>query len=125
MSCFTFHWGTQWSNRLGKNCGSLRHNGYRIYRCLSTHFCAPAVDCDQKLERHDTNHQCCVPIQRRVAIALWIHAANSEYRGISHLFGLRITMVCPCVHIFCASVEKVVMAEVINLPNSEKLKVNG
>ncbi|XDV26008.1 hypothetical protein PO909_029822 [Leuciscus waleckii] len=59
---------------------------------------------------------------KRIAIALWKLATNSEYRSISHLFGVGVATVCHCVHDFCSSVEKVLMQEVIQLPNSEKLK---
>ncbi|KAG5854939.1 hypothetical protein ANANG_G00043380 [Anguilla anguilla] len=75
-----------------------------------------------ELGRHDTNYRYCVPIQKIVAIALWKLATNSEYRSISHLFGVGIATVCHCVHNFCSSVEKVLMAEVIQCPTSEKLK---
>ncbi|XP_052407883.1 uncharacterized protein LOC127953028 [Carassius gibelio] len=75
-----------------------------------------------QLERQDTNYRLCITIEKRIAIALWKLATNSEYRSISHLFGIGVATVCRCVHDFCSAVEKVLMPEVIKLPNSEKLK---
>jgi hypothetical protein len=46
------------------------------------------------LERQDTNFRGCVPLKKRVAIALWRLATGSEYRSIGPLFGVSITTVC-------------------------------
>ncbi|XP_077384014.1 uncharacterized protein LOC144022774 isoform X2 [Festucalex cinctus] len=75
-----------------------------------------------ELEKSDTNYRLCVPLRKRVAVALWKLATNNEYRSISHLFGIGISTVCHCVHNFCTAVEKVLLAEVIRLPCKNKLE---
>ncbi|KAF3851985.1 hypothetical protein F7725_005340 [Dissostichus mawsoni] len=50
------------------------------------------------LGRRDTNYRECVPVRKKIDIALWKLATNSEYRTISHLFGVGISTVCCCVH---------------------------
>ncbi|KAJ4928607.1 hypothetical protein JOQ06_004237 [Pogonophryne albipinna] len=39
------------------------------------------------MERQDTAFRVCIPLKKRVAIALWKLATGSEYRSIGHLFG--------------------------------------
>ncbi len=75
-----------------------------------------------ELGRCDTDYCYCIPAPNRVSIALWKLATNSGYRGISHLFGVCISMVWSCVRDFCSAVETVLMTRVIQLPNREKLK---
>ncbi|XP_016418989.1 putative nuclease HARBI1 [Sinocyclocheilus rhinocerous] len=70
----------------------------------------------------DTNYRVSVPLQKRVAIVLWKLATNSEYRSVSHLFGVGISTACDCVKDFCSSVENILLPEVITIPQAEKLK---
>nr|XP_033946564.1 protein ANTAGONIST OF LIKE HETEROCHROMATIN PROTEIN 1-like [Pseudochaenichthys georgianus] len=74
------------------------------------------------LGRSDTNFRECVPVCKKIAIALWKLATNSEYRTISHLFGVGRSTVCCCVHEFCSSVVTLLLPEFMPWPNSEKLK---
>ncbi len=74
------------------------------------------------LEKLDTNYRVSVPLQKRVAIALWKLATNSEYRSVSHLFGVGNSTACDCVKDFCSSVEYILLPEVITIPQTEKLK---
>uniref|UniRef100_UPI00358EB018 uncharacterized protein n=1 Tax=Myxine glutinosa TaxID=7769 RepID=UPI00358EB018 len=74
------------------------------------------------MERQDTNFRLCVPLNKRVAMALWKLATNSEYRSVSHLFGVGITTVWRCVREFCAAVEKVLVPELLRFPNQEKFE---
>ena len=56
--------------------------------------------CDQVrhlMGRVNTNYRLAVPLRKRVAIALWKLATGSEYRSISHLFGVGISTVFNCV----------------------------
>ncbi|MBN3307384.1 HARB1 nuclease, partial [Amia calva] len=48
------------------------------------------------LERN-TNYRLCVSVQKCIATALWKLATNSEYRSISHLFGVGLSTVFNCV----------------------------
>ncbi|XP_034082003.1 uncharacterized protein LOC117552543 isoform X2 [Gymnodraco acuticeps] len=57
------------------------------------------------MERQDTTFRECIPLKKRVAIALWKLATGSEYRSIGHLFGVSNTTVCRCVQDFCAAAD--------------------
>ncbi|XP_051572771.1 uncharacterized protein LOC127451837 [Myxocyprinus asiaticus] len=74
------------------------------------------------MERQDTNFRVCVPLKKRVAIALWKLATGSEYRSVGHLFGVSITTVCRCVQEFCAAAETLLVPEQISFPDQEKFK---
>ena len=71
--------------------------------------------------RMDTNYRLCVPNQKRVAIAIWKLATGSEYRTISHLFGVGLSTVFNCVQDFCYAVIKVLLPVHITSPDAERL----
>lgn len=74
------------------------------------------------MERRDTTFRLCVPLKKRVAIALWKLATGSEYRSVGHLFGVSITTVCRCVQEFCAAAEILLVPEQIRFPDQEKFQ---
>ncbi|XP_034036739.1 protein ANTAGONIST OF LIKE HETEROCHROMATIN PROTEIN 1-like [Thalassophryne amazonica] len=74
------------------------------------------------MERRDTSFHRCVPLKKRVAIALWKLATGSEYRTIAQLFGVSITTVCRCVQEFCAVVETLLVPEQIRFPDEENFR---
>ncbi|XP_033935158.2 uncharacterized protein [Pseudochaenichthys georgianus] len=72
------------------------------------------------MERRDTTFRVCIPLKKRVAIALWKLATGSEYRSIGHLFGVSNTTVCRCVQDFCAAAEALLVPELICSPDGQK-----
>ncbi|XP_077088405.1 uncharacterized protein LOC143740226 [Siphateles boraxobius] len=74
------------------------------------------------MERQDTSFRKCVPLKKRVAIALWKLATGSEYRTVGHLFGVSITTVCRCVQEFTAAAETLLVPEQIRYPDQEKFE---
>ncbi|XP_033998069.1 protein ANTAGONIST OF LIKE HETEROCHROMATIN PROTEIN 1-like [Trematomus bernacchii] len=72
------------------------------------------------MERQDTAFRKCIPLKKRVAIALWKLATGSEYRSIGHIFGVSNTTVCRCVQDFCAAAETLLVPELIRSPDREK-----
>nr|XP_033968160.1 protein ANTAGONIST OF LIKE HETEROCHROMATIN PROTEIN 1-like isoform X1 [Pseudochaenichthys georgianus] len=72
------------------------------------------------MERQDTPFRECIPLKKRVAIALWKLATGSEYRSIGHLFGVSNTTVCRCVQDFCAAAETLLVPELIRSPDREQ-----
>ena len=42
-----------------------------------------------------------IPVEKRMAIALWRLGTNVEYQTISHLFGVGMSTVCIVVHEVC------------------------
>ncbi|XP_062273057.1 uncharacterized protein LOC133978761 [Scomber scombrus] len=73
------------------------------------------------LARQDTNYRLSVPVEKRVAIAIWKLATGSEYRTISHLFGVGLSTVFNCVQEFCKAVNTVLLPEHIKIPDGPKL----
>ena len=68
-----------------------------------------------------------IPLDRRVAIALWRLGANVKYRTISHLFGVALSSVCVIVHEVCEAIVVVLGPQYIKLPQGEgwQTVVNG
>lgn len=54
------------------------------------------------MERQHAHFCLCVPLKKRVAIALWKLASVSEYRSVGHLFGACITVLV-CSRVLCCS----------------------
>ncbi|XP_047221207.1 protein ANTAGONIST OF LIKE HETEROCHROMATIN PROTEIN 1 isoform X1 [Girardinichthys multiradiatus] len=73
------------------------------------------------LQKKNTNCRLCLPVDKRVAVALWKLATNTEYRSVSNLFGVGIATVCHCLQDFCNAVIKVLLPEHIKTPDSQKL----
>ncbi|KAJ8395787.1 hypothetical protein AAFF_G00028340 [Aldrovandia affinis] len=73
------------------------------------------------LERKDTAFRLCIPLNKKVAIALWKLATTSDYRTVGDLFGVSVTSVCRCVHEFCKAAIQVLLPELIVVPDEEKL----
>ncbi len=73
------------------------------------------------LERRDTNYRLCVPLRKRVAIALWKRAIGGEYRSVSHIFGVGQTTLFNRVKDFCNAVNKVLLPVHIKFPDAQKL----
>ncbi|XP_056102071.1 uncharacterized protein LOC130081126 [Rhinichthys klamathensis goyatoka] len=74
------------------------------------------------MDKQDTNFRVCVPLKKRVAIALWKLATNSDYRSIGHLFAVSKTTVCRCVQEFCMAACTLLVTEQICFPDRQKLK---
>ncbi|KAJ3580793.1 hypothetical protein NHX12_020960 [Muraenolepis orangiensis] len=72
--------------------------------------------------RRNTNFRLCVPLRKRVAIAIWKLATGSEYRTISHLFGVGWSTVYNCVREFCDAVIMVLLPVHITMPDAGKLE---
>lgn len=71
--------------------------------------------------RRNTNYHLCVPIQKRVAIAIWKLATGGEYRTISHLFGVSLSTVFNCVQEFCNTVITVLLPIHMRFLDADKL----
>ncbi|XP_023828922.1 uncharacterized protein [Salvelinus sp. IW2-2015] len=57
-----------------------------------------------RLARQDTHFRRALPLEKRVAVALWRLASNIEYRTISGLFGVGSSTVCKCVRDVCHAI---------------------
>ncbi|XP_053702065.1 uncharacterized protein LOC128747868 [Synchiropus splendidus] len=57
-----------------------------------------------RLTRQDTSFRQALPVEKRVAVALWRLATNVEYRIISNMFGVGKSTVCRCVRDMCHTI---------------------
>ena len=63
----------------------------------------------------------CLFIERRVAVTIWCLATPTEYRTITHLFGIARSTVCEIVHVTCRCIVDVLLKEYIEFPSSNRL----
>ncbi|CAL1575811.1 unnamed protein product [Knipowitschia caucasica] len=81
--------------------------------------------CDKlrpRLTRQNTSFRQALPVEKRVAVALWRLATNVEYRIISNLFGVGKSTVCKCVRDMCHSIVTLLSAEYMHAPNEQELE---
>ncbi|KAM4625587.1 uncharacterized protein ACJ7VT_003955 [Polymixia lowei] len=80
--------------------------------------------CDKlrpRLARQDTSFRLALPVEKRVAVALWRLASNIEYRTISSLFGVGKSTVCRCVRDMCHAIVALLRQEYLRSPNEQEL----
>ncbi|XP_064165459.1 uncharacterized protein LOC135240108 [Anguilla rostrata] len=108
-----------WDNVACSFTDSQWQRSFRVSRDTFRYLCAkvkPAI------ERKDTVLRLCVPLEKRVGIALWKLATGSDYRTVGHLFGVGVTTVCRCLHEFCQAVNRIVLPEVLPELKPEELE---
>ncbi|XP_029972875.1 protein ANTAGONIST OF LIKE HETEROCHROMATIN PROTEIN 1 [Salarias fasciatus] len=81
--------------------------------------------CDKlrpRLARQDTSFRLALPVEKRVAVALWRLASNVEYRTISSLFGVGKSTVCRCVRDMCHAIVALLSSIYLRLPGEQELE---
>lgn len=81
--------------------------------------------CDKlrpRLARQDTSFRLALPVEKRVAVALWRLASNIEYRTISTLFGVGKSTVCRCVRDMCHAIVALLSSIYLRSPNEQELE---
>ena len=73
------------------------------------------------LHREDTCFRQAISVRKRVAVALWRMATNSDYRTIGHLFGISKASVCLIADEFCNAVVDILQPKYIKIPVDEEL----
>ena len=61
------------------------------------------------IAKRDTDMRTCITVEKRVAIALWFLATNSDYRTIGHLFGISKSSVCKIRQEVCRAIVKLLL----------------
>ncbi|XP_006639987.2 uncharacterized protein [Lepisosteus oculatus] len=74
-----------------------------------------------KLARQDTHFRLALPLEKRVAVALWRLATNVEYRTISALFGVGRSTVCKCVRDVCHAIVALLKPLYLQAPSAHEL----
>ena len=80
--------------------------------------------CDQiraEIFCENTNYRLAIPVEKRVAIALWCLATPAEYRTIGHLFGVARCTVCIIVKEVCNAIVRILQPRYISFPSGEEL----
>lgn len=75
-----------------------------------------------RLARQDTSFRLALPVEKRVAVALWRLATNVEYRTISSLFGVGKSTVCRCVRDMCHALVALLSSEYMRTPTEQELE---
>lgn len=81
--------------------------------------------CDKlrpRLARQDTSFRLALPVEKRVAVALWRLASNVEYRTISSLFGVGKSTVCRCVRDMCHAIVALLSSVYLRPPSEQELE---
>uniref|UniRef100_A0A665V5H6 Uncharacterized protein n=1 Tax=Echeneis naucrates TaxID=173247 RepID=A0A665V5H6_ECHNA len=81
--------------------------------------------CDKlrpRLARQDTSFRLALPVEKRVAVALWRLASNIEYRTISSLFGVGKSTVCRCVRDMCHAIVALLSSVYLRPPSEQELE---
>lgn len=81
--------------------------------------------CDKlrpRLARQDTSFRLALPVEKRVAVALWRLASNIEYRTISTLFGVGKSTVCRCVRDMCHAIVALLSSIYLQPPSEQDLE---
>ena len=63
-----------------------------------------------------------IPLQQRIAIALWFLSTNADYRTIGHLFGVSKAAVCLITKEVGAFIVDLLLPKYIYIPSGESLK---
>lgn len=75
-----------------------------------------------RLARQDTCFRLALPVEKRVAVALWRLASNIEYRTISSLFGVGKSTVCRCVRDMCHAIVGLLSSTYLRPPSEQDLE---
>ncbi|KAJ3584207.1 hypothetical protein NHX12_014703 [Muraenolepis orangiensis] len=108
-----------WDSIVPDFCRQEFMQNFRVSRESFDYICDRLKDI---MGRRNTNFRLSVPLRKRVAIAIWKLATGSEYRTISHLFGVGWSTVYNCVREFCDAVVMVLLPVHITMPDAGKLE---
>ncbi|XP_048844705.1 uncharacterized protein LOC125716453 [Brienomyrus brachyistius] len=74
-----------------------------------------------RLAKRDTRLRPALPVEKRVAVALWRLATNMEYRTIGVLFSMGRSTVCKCVRDVCHSIAALLGPAYLRPPGVQEL----
>ncbi|XP_017481322.1 PREDICTED: putative nuclease HARBI1, partial [Rhagoletis zephyria] len=94
------HSSTFWEVDCQKNGSKFFKENFRMKKSSFDELCSLL----KKMTKKDTNYRDAIPLEKRVAIALYALGSSSEYRSIAHLFGVGKATVCKIFIEFCNEV---------------------
>ena len=89
---------------------------FRVSKTTFQHLCSELSGCIQR----SSTVRAAIPMEKRVAIALWRLGTNVEYRTISHLFGVGVLTACVIVHDVCKAIVDVLLTKYIKIPTGNQ-----
>lgn len=113
--------GTFWEYDVVKMDDSKFKENFRLNKAAFQKVCEKV----RQIEKSDNNMRLCIPLKKRVAIALYALGSSTEYRTVARLFGVGRSTVGEIVLDFCNAVCKN-LADCINSypPSPEEVKKN-
>ncbi|XP_037731394.1 uncharacterized protein LOC119562310 isoform X2 [Drosophila subpulchrella] len=90
-------YGTFWEKDIPENNDEFFKESFRMEKRTFSFL----VDRLGVLRKKDTNWRNAIPLEKRIAIALYILGSSAEYRSIVRLFGVAQNNVCKILHEFC------------------------
>ena len=91
---------------------------FRMPRGTFLRLCA---DLYPYVSRSNTQFREAVPVSKRVAVCFWRLAGNSEYRTVSHLFGIGCSTACTVTNQVCRAIVQHLLKQYIRLPCRNRL----
>ena len=92
---------------------------FRLTKATFLRLCA---DLRPAIAKDDTRFRKALPVEKRVAIALWRLSGNNEYRTIAHLFGVGTSTACTITNEVCRTIVRLLAAEYIQMPTGHRLR---
>eukprot|EP00794_Sanderia_malayensis_P013379 gene13378-14751_t len=93
-------------------------NNFRMSKTTFDYLCS---ELHPFLHKEDTQFRQAISVRKRVAVALWRLATNSDYRTIGHLFGISKASVCLITDEFCKAVAENLQPKYIKIPVDQEL----
>ncbi|XP_055056402.2 putative nuclease HARBI1 isoform X1 [Misgurnus anguillicaudatus] len=110
--------GDWWENTAQRFTDDQWLEDFRVSRDTFTYICSTLKSA---LQKKDTRYRLCIPLEKRIAIALYKLASSSEYGTVANLFAVSRTSVCHCVHDFCKAVIAILRPKFIQTPDRARL----
>jgi len=89
-----------WEKDVPLNDDKFLKESFRMERSVFS-LLMSRLDC---LKKRDTNYRNAIPLDKRIAIAVYSLGSSTEYRTIGRLFGVAPKTVCKIFHEFCKAV---------------------
>lgn len=92
---------------------------FRLSRETFMYLCDTLVT---KIARMDTQMRKAITPEKRIALTLWFLSTGSDYRTISHLFGVSKPTVCLVVKEICTAIVDTLLSKYIHIPGGAALQ---
>lgn len=85
-------------------------DNFRMFRKSFDKICEKVKD----MKKANTQFRKAIPLEKRVAIALYALGSSAEYRSVGNLFGVGKSTVCEILLEFCREIWRVLKPEYLN-----------